>query len=443
MPTNREIHDLTDEYVLKCMGDEEIVIDEAQGMWFRDAEGRETLDAISGEWVVNLGYRHPRVMEAVRRQLDKAEYVTPVVDYESRAVLAQRLAQASPGGRFTKVLFALAGGDAVEGAMHLAMRATGGTEFVTFYKAFHGRTFATIAMSYSDTRMIEESKVGLERYLTKQNRVPNFYCYRCPFKLEYPTCDLFCADFVETAIVNQADGKVAGVFAEPWQANGSMVPAPDGWFPKVREICDRHGALLIVDEVQSGLCRCGRMFAVERTGVEPDLIVLGKALGGGFPLSAVLAKEAYANLLKWEFGFTQMGHPVSCAAGAAMVEVMTEQRLWENAEAMGGRLMDGLRGMEEKYPLIGDLRGWGLMIGIELVLDRTTKEEAWEATTFAMQRAYENGLLIGKTGPVYGDNGNVLKLKPAVNATAAEIDEILARLDRSLTEVSARWPGAR
>jgi 4-aminobutyrate aminotransferase/4-aminobutyrate aminotransferase/(S)-3-amino-2-methylpropionate transaminase len=291
--------------------------------------------------------------------------------------------------------------------------------------------------------MIEESKVGLERYMTKQNRVPNFYCYRCPFKREYPSCDLFCADFVETAIENQADGKVAGVFAEPWQANGSMVPAPDGWFQKVREICDRHGALLIVDEVQSGLCRCGAMFAVERTGVEPDLIVLGKALGGGFPLSAVLAKEEYATLLKWEFGFTQMGHPVSCAAGAEMIAVMTEQRLWENAETMGARMMDGLRAMEEKYPLIGDIRGWGLMIGVELVLDRQTREEAWEAATYAMQRAYENGLLIGKTGPVYGDNGNVLKLKPAVNATEAEIDEILVRFDRTLAEVSARWPGAR
>ena len=443
MPTNREIHELTDAYVLKCMGDEEIVIDEAQGMWIRDAEGRETLDAISGEWVVNLGYGHPRVMAAAKRQIDKAEYVTPVVDYEARAVLAQRLAEASPGGKFTKVLFALAGGDAVEGAMHLAMRATGGSEFVTFYKAFHGRTFATIAMSYSDTQMIEESKVGLERYMTKQNRVPNFYCYRCPFKLEYPSCDLFCADFVETAIVNQADGKVAGVVAEPWQANGSMVPAPDGWFGRVREICDRHGALLIVDEVQSGLCRCGRMFAVERTGVEPDLIILGKALGGGFPLSAVLAKEEYAGLLLWEFGFTQMGHPVSCAAGAEMVAVMQEEDLAGNAERMGARLMDGLREMEEKYPLIGEVRGWGLMIGIELVLDRTTKEEAWEAATYAMQRAYANGLLIGKTGPVYGDNGNVLKLKPAVNATPAEIDEILVRLDRTLAEVSERWPGAR
>jgi 4-aminobutyrate aminotransferase-like enzyme len=313
---------------------------------------------------------------------------------------------------------------------------------VTFYKAFHGRTFATIAMSYSDTAMIEESKVGLERYLTKQNRVPNFYCYRCPFKLEYPSCDLFCADFVETAIVNQADGKVAGIVAEPFQANGSMVPAPEGWFPRVREIADSHGALLIVDEVQSALCRCGAMFAVERTGVEPDLIIVGKALGGGFPLSAVLAKEEYAGLLLWEFGFTQMGHPVSCAAGAAMLEVMVEEDLAANAEAMGARLMDGLREMQERYPLIGDIRGWGLMIGIELVLDRATKEEAWEATTWAVHRAFDNGLLIGKTGPVYGDNGNVLKLKPAVNATAGDIDEILVRFGRTMAEVSERWPGA-
>jgi 4-aminobutyrate aminotransferase len=221
-----------------------------------------------------------------------------------------------------------------------------------------------------------------------------------------------------------------------------MVPAPEGWFPRVREICDRHGALLIVDEVQSALCRCGAMFAVERTGVEPDLIIVGKALGGGFPLSAVLAKEEYASLLLWEFGFTQMGHPVSCAAGAAMLEVMVEEDLAANAEAMGARLMDGLREMQARYPLIGDIRGWGLMVGIELVLDRTTKEEAWEATTWAVHRAFENGLLIGKTGPVYGDNGNVLKLKPAVNATAGDIDEILARFGRTMAEVSERWPGA-
>ena len=442
MPTNREIHDLTDKFVLKCMGDEEVVIYEAQGLWIKDAEGRETLDAISGEWVVNLGYRHPRIMEAVRQQLEKAEYTTPVFDYESRAVLAQKLSQISPGGKFTKVLFALAGGDAVEGAMHLAMRATGGTEFVSFYKAFHGRTFATIALSYSDMRMIDESKVGIERYLTKQNRVPNYDCYRCPFKMTYPTCDLFCADFVETAIQNQADGKVAGVIAEPWQANGSMTPAPDGWFQRIREITSKYGALLIVDEVQSALCRCGPMFAIERTGVEPDLIILGKALGGGFPLSAVLAKEEYSELLKWEFGFTQMGHPVSCAAGAAMIDVMVEERLWENAEKMGARLVDGLRAIQDKYALIGDIRGWGLMVGVELVLDRTTREQAWEAATYAMKRAYEHGLLIGKTGPVYGDNGNVLKLKPAVNVSADEIDEILRRFDLTMADVSARWPGA-
>lgn len=442
MTTNREIQEVTKQYVLKCMGDEDFVIHEAQGLWVRDADGRETLDAISGEWVVNLGYRHPRVLDAVRDQLNRVEYATPVADYESRAQLAKRLAELSPSGAFTKVLFALAGGDAVEGAMHLAMRATGGTEFVTFYKAFHGRTFATIAMSYSDRRMIDESKVGLERYLTKQNRVPNFYCYRCPFGLTYPSCDVFCAGFVETAIQHQADGRVAGVVAEPWQANGAMTGAPDGWFDRVREICTRYGTTLIVDEVQSGLCRCGRMFAVERSGVEPDLIVLGKALGGGFPLAAVLAKEEYSGLLKWEFGFTQMGHPVSCAAGAAMLDVMVEEDLAKNSDRMGHRLMDGLAEMQQKYPLIGDVRGWGLMVGVELVLDRETKEEAWEATSYAVRRAYDYGLLIGKTGPVYGDNGNVLKLKPAVNVTAGEIDEILQRFDRTMADVSSRWAGA-
>jgi 4-aminobutyrate aminotransferase-like enzyme len=421
------------------MGHEALVVESGSGLRVTDSEGRELLDGISGEWVVNLGFRHPEIIDAAIEQIGRVEWTAPMYTSVPRALLAQKVAEVAPPG-LNKVLFGLSGSDAVEGAMHLAMRTTGKDEFVTLFQAYHGRTFATIAMSYTHPSMYEGAKRGLSRYLTRQVRVPNFNCYRCPFKLSYPSCDLFCARFVETMIREGSEGAVAGVVVEPYQANGGMVPAPAGYFDVLREICDRNECALIADEVQTAWCRCGEMFAMNHFGVVPDMIVVGKAFGGGFPLSGVIVSDDYAHLAAWEYGFTQIGHPVSSAAGLKMIEIMVRDNLAAHARQMGERFGERLGELYERHSLIGDIRILGLMIGIELVRDRDTKEHAFEETDWVLRRCLERGLIVGKTGPVFPPpRGNVLKLKPAVTIQPGEVDEMCAILDAALTDAEQHF----
>ncbi|MGB3833092.1 MAG: aspartate aminotransferase family protein [Mesorhizobium sp.] len=427
--------------VIKPMGHYPLPIVRGEGVRFWDEEGTEYLDAVSGEWVVNLGYRHPRVIEAIKAQLDKIEYVTPVFENEQRTKLAEKVLSHAPKN-MRSVLFALSGADAVEGAMHLAMRATGGSEFVSLYSAFHGTTFSTLALSYSYPKMLEGSKEGLDRYLTRQIRVPNYNCYRCPFGMKPGSCDLLCARFMETAIKHQPDAKVAGVVIELFQSNGGMIPMPEGYIETVREICTRNGVALIADEVQTAFNRCGDFFASNVVGVEPDLIVMGKAFGAGLPLSGVVAAEGFTSLRGWEAGFTLMSTPAVCAGSIAMLEVMEEEDLGNNSREVGAHVMGRLNEMKERYSIIGDVRGLGLMIGVEMVTDRESKEPADELAGLIWRDALENQrLLLGKSGPVFGDFGNVIKLKPAVNTTMAEADEMLDRFERSVGVAQARHDG--
>jgi 4-aminobutyrate aminotransferase-like enzyme len=332
-----------------------------------------------------------------------------------------------------KVLFALSGAGAVEGAMHLAMRANGGSEFVCLDQGFHGTTFGTLALTYTYPMMIEGSKEGLDRYLTRQIRVPNYNCYRCVFNLTHPSCDLKCARHIEWAMTHQCDANVAGVIVELFGANGGMVPAPQGYAQVLREICSRQGVAFIVDEVQTALCRTGDMFISNLYDADPDIVTMGKALGGGFPLSAVIAAKGFTDLRGWEAGFTMMSTPAICAASLAMLGVMEDEGLADNSRKFGEYMVDRLREMMDKYTIIGDVRGQGLMIGVELVKDRNTKEPANDlAQSFCDWALNKEKLLVGKTGPVFGNYGNVIKLKPAVNLSKSEADEILERFEKSV-----------
>ncbi len=436
MSESRELRRRSDEHVIKCMGDVDMGLVAGQGLRVSDADGREYLDAISAEWVLNLGFRHPEVRQAIIDQLDTIDYVSPVFESEARTELAAKLAELAPGA-LSKVLYGISGAAAVEGSLHLAMRATGGTDFVVLDAAFHGRSFATIAMTYVDPGMVEGSNKGLDRYLPRQMRVPNYYCYRCPLGLERETCGLACAEQIDFALAKGHTNGPAGAVIEPFQANGGMIPAPEGYLERAHEICRDHDVPLIVDEVQGALCRCGPMFGVQRTEVEPEMIILGKALGGGLPLSATITTPEYAELLPWEYGFTQAGNPVACAAGLAMIEVMQRDDLAANSERMGEALVGHLREIEAGSKLIGDIRGQGLMVGVELVRDRESKEPACTETDRVMAACLEHGLMVGKSGPVFGSNGNVIKFKPAVNVGEGEIAEIAELFGRALAEVEA------
>ena len=350
--------------------------------------------------------------------------------------MAKKLAEHAPG-KLSKVLYGISGASAVEGAVHLAMRTTGGTDFVVLDAAFHGRTFATIGMTYVHPGMVEGSNQGLDRYLPRQMRVPTYNCYRCPLELKREDCDLACAEYIDFALERGHTNGPAGVVVEPLQANGGMVPAPDGYLERAHQICQDHDVPLIIDEVQGAFCRCGPMYATQRTKVEPEMIILGKALGGGLPLSATITTPEYSDLLPWEYGFTQAGNPVACAAALAMIEVMERDDLPANSEQMGGLLTSRLHEIEKNSKLIGDIRGQGLMIGVELVRDRETKEPAFAETDQVMAACLEHGLMIGKSGPVFGSNGNVIKFKPAVNVGEDEIDEMAELFGKALAEVEA------
>lgn len=430
----RQIRADADAHVIKCMGDVDMALVTGQGMRVTDGDGAEYLDAISAEWVLNLGFRHPEVKQAIVEQLDTIDYVSPVFEDVARNELGKKLAELAPGS-ITKALYALSGAGAVEGAMHLAMRTTGGSDFVCLDAAFHGRTFATIGLTYVHPGMVEGANKGLDRYLPRQMRVPNYYCYRCPLKLEPGSCELACTEYIDYALERGHLNGPAGVIVEPFMANGGMVPAPDGYMERVDEICKSYNVPLIVDEVQSALCRTGPMFASEHSKIEPEMIILGKALGGGLPLSATITTDEYSDILPWEYGFTQAGNPVACAAALAMIEVMTRDNLPENSARMGDLLLDRLHEVGKDSKLIGDIRGKGLMVGVELVRDRETKEQAFEETDKVWAACLANGLMVGKTGPVFGSNGNVIKFKPAVNATEDDIVEMVEIFGRSLAEV--------
>lgn len=432
----KRIKQESDDYVIKCMGDVPMALSEGEGTRVKDADGKEFIDAISAEWVLNLGFRHPEVKQAILEELDVIDYVSPVFESDARNRLAKRLAELAPG-RLQKSLFAISGAGAVEGAMHLAMRTTGGSDFVCLDAAFHGRSFATIGLTYVHPGMVEGANQGIDRYIPRQIRIPNYYCYRCPLGLERETCDLACADLIDYAMERGHINGPAGFIVEPYQANGGMVPAPEGYLERAHEICKSYDVPLIVDEIQGSLCRCGPMFASERNGVEPEMIIMGKALGGGLPLSNTITTPEYSDILPWEYGFTQAGNPVACAAALAMLEVMVRDDLPENSEKMGGLLVSRLEEIAKDSKLIGDIRGQGLMVGVELVRDKETKEMANSEADKLMAACLSHGLMIGKTGPVFGSNGNVVKFKPAVNVGEAEIEEMTTIFGRALAEVEA------
>lgn len=432
----KRIKQESDDYVIKCMGDVPMALTEGEGTRVKNADGKEFIDAISAEWVLNLGFRHPEVKQAIIEELDVIDYVSPVFESDARNLLAKKLAELAPG-KLQKSLFAISGAGAVEGAMHLAMRTTGGSDFVCLDAAFHGRSFATIGLTYVHPGMVEGANEGIDRYIPRQIRIPNYYCYRCPLGLERETCDLACADLIDYAMERGHINGPAGFVVEPYQANGGMVPAPEGYLARAHEICKSYDVPLIVDEIQGSLCRCGPMFASERNGVEPEMIIMGKALGGGLPLSNTIATPEYSDILPWEYGFTQAGNPVACAAALAMLEVMVRDDLPVNSEKMGNLLVSRLEDIAKDSKLIGDIRGQGLMVGIELVRDKETKEMANTETDQLMAACLEHGLMIGKSGPVFGSNGNVVKFKPAVNVGEEEIEEMTEIFGRALAEVEA------
>ena len=407
-------------------GVEPITVDHGHGAELWDVDGTRYLDCFAGISVVSTGHSHPHVVEAAREQMERfihcgsLLYQVPVV-----AELAERLAEVTPG-RLEKTFFSNSGAEAVEGALRLARAFTGRTEFIALETGFHGRTNATLAVTGNRKR-----KQHGGPYLGGIGFAPAPHPTRC--RMCGGRCRLRCADAVEDVINYQTSGNVAAFIAEPVLGEAGIIVPPPEYFRRVKEILDRHGILLIIDEVQTGFGRTGRMFAIEHYGVEPDIMTMAKGIASGFPLGGFIARPEIADSFQpGEHLSTFGGNPVACAAALATLQVIDVEGLCENSARLGEWLLGRLGELAARHPSIGEVRGKGLMVGVELVDDRETMTPAAQLATRMRTVCRERGLIVG----VGGFSGNVLRIQPPLVITEEQLESAVVILDDALSEAA-------
>jgi 4-aminobutyrate aminotransferase/(S)-3-amino-2-methylpropionate transaminase len=405
---------------------EPVTVKSAHGATITDVDGSTFIDMFSGISVVNTGHAHPRVVEAAKRQLDELVHAASYV-YHVPAVadLAERLAEITPG-RLQKTFFANSGAEAVEGALRLARAHSGKREIIALQTSFHGRTGATLAVTGNALR---KKRSGSAIPGVAFAPAPN--PYRC--RMCRGSCTLACADAVEDVIRYETSADVAAFIAEPVLGEGGILPLPDGYLRRVKQILDREGVMLIIDEVQTGFARSGAMFAIERHGVEPDIMALAKGIASGMPLGAFIARADVADAFRpGEHMSTFGGNPVSCAAALATIDVIVDERLAQRAATLGSRTLEQLQTIARQREIIGDVRGEGLMLGVELVRDRGSKEPAAQEAATVRRLCREHGVLVG----VGGYFGNVVRLQPPLIITEDEVDHAVSVLDEAIAGVT-------
>ncbi|MCU1339743.1 MAG: 4-aminobutyrate aminotransferase [Bryobacterales bacterium] len=391
-----------------------LVAERGQGAIVEDPDGNRFLDFAAGIAVVATGHCHPSVVKAIQEQAAKLIHMSGTdFYYENMVALAEKLASLVPGDVPRRVYFGNSGTEAVEAAIKLARYHTGRGQFVAFLGAFHGRTMGSLAMTASKS----VQKKGFFPMMPGVHHVPYAYCYRCPYGKSPDTCAVECVKAIESELFRTSvpPEDVAAVFVEPVQGEGGYVVPPQKFFDELRRLVDRHGILLVADEVQSGMGRTGKMFASEHFGLEPDVMALAKGIASGMPLGAMVAR---AELMDWKPGAhasTFGGNPVAVAASLATIELL-EQELVANAARLGEYLMDKLRDLPQRFPIVGDVRGLGLMIGIELVRDQATKERAPDLRDRLVQMCFERGLLLLGAGP------NAIRICPPLVITRDQAD---------------------
>jgi len=406
-----------------------LVAEAGSGCFLKDVDGNEYVDFNSGIAVLNVGHSHPRVVKAIKDQAEKLIhyswtdfYYRPITD------LGEQLTKITPGSFAKKVFFSNSGSEANEAAMKAARWHTRRPLFLAFTGSFHGRSFGTMSLT--------ASKPVQRRHffplVPDVTHVPYPYCYRCPFGLKYPECNMWCVDFIEEEVLNKyhPPEDTAAMFVEPVQGEGGYVVPPGDYFQRLKKILDKYEILLVDDEIQSGMGRTGKWWAIEHWGVTPDIVTSAKALAAGLPLGATIAKS---DVMDWEGGShanTFGGNPVACSAGLQVIDIIKEERLLENATRQGAYLMKRLREMQQKYPIIGDVRGKGLMVGAEFVKDPETKELAAEETQEVMNKCFKRGLAIIMSGK------STMRFAPPLIITHEIIDEGLEIFEGAVKEVA-------
>ena len=411
-------------------GRADIIITKTRGAKLWDIEGKEYIDCSSQAFCLSIGANHPRVVEAVREQLEKATHVAYHLDTLPLLRLTKKLTEIAPGD-LNRVNFCLEGSLAVESAMKLAQKNRPGRQyFIVFEHGFHGRNISTIAASWTDpTKSLPYFKENIIK-------APEAYCFRCPFNLTYPSCNLECAKSLEKIIEKKRDSGVIALIMEAVQGNGGQIPFPPAFHQEVRKICHRQDILLILDEVQTGFGRVGKMFAAELYQFVPDILVFGKAVAGGLPLAGLLARDNLEGFGAGENAFTFAHFPLSMVAALATIGVLEEGELLERCNALNQTILSHLRDLQQKYEIIGDVRGPGLAIGVELVKNRDSKEPAVKEANEVVQLGLEKGIMFGISK--YGGLGNVLKIKPPLVITDEEVERVLSVLEECLSAVENR-----
>jgi 4-aminobutyrate aminotransferase len=405
-----------------------LAIQSGKGCIIRDVDGNEYIDLNSGLVCLNVGHSHPKVAEAIRNQLDRFLHYS-VTDFLYREVVdvAEKLVKITPGKGEKKVFFSNSGAESVEAGAKLARWHTRKQLYLAFISDFHGRTFG--GMSFTASKPVQRRHFfPLVPGIT---HVPYAYCYRCPFKLTYPDCHYWCVDFIDEFVLQKyiPPEEVAAFVFEPIQGEGGYVVPPPEYFPRLKKLADKYGILLMDDEVQAGMGRTGKWFAIEHWGVEPDIICIAKSIAAGLPLGATVAK---ASLMDWEGGShasTFGGNPVSCAAASAVIDAIQNEGMRENATKQGAHAIKRLEELKERSEIVGDVRGKGLMIGVELVDDKTSKKPASKKAEEVMMRSWKRGVAVITCGK------STIRIAPPLLITRELIDSALDIVEDAIRQV--------
>ncbi len=405
-----------------------LVVERAEGTLLYDVDGNVYIDLNSGLAVMNVGHCHPEVLKAITEQASKLlHYSNTDFYYEISIKLAEKLAQIAPGEFKKKVYFGNSGTEAVEAALKLARWHTKRQYFIGFIGAFHGRTLGSLSLTSS--KPVQRARFS--PLLPSVVHVPYPYCYRCPFRQSYPECELYCVDYIEEWVLSKfvPPEEVAAFVIEPIQGEGGYIVPPPGYFERLKKLAEKYEILLVVDEVQSGMGRTGKWWAIEHWGVDPDVMTSAKALGGGLPLGAMIARDELMDWVGGSHASTFGGNPLACAASLATISIIEKEGLLERASKLGEEIIKRFKDMKEKHPLIGDVRGKGFMIGVELVKDKSTKKPAKEEAKEVMLRSWKSGVAVITAGL------STIRIAPPLNIPEEYLNKAIDIIEDKITEV--------
>jgi len=395
-----------------------LVVESGKGCIVKDVDGNEFIDFNSGLVCLNVGHNHPKVVSAIKNQSEKFLHYSNTDFYYREVVdLAERLAHITPGSPEKKVFFGNSGAEAIEAAIKLAKWHSRRQLFIAFISAFHGRTIGALSLTASKPTQ-RRSFFPLMPGVT---HVPYGYCYRCPYKLTFPECHYWCVDFIDEYVLQKyvPPEDTAGIVVEPIQGEGGYVVPPPEYFQRIKKIADKYGLLFIDDEVQSGMGRSGKWFAIEHWGVEPDIITTSKALASGLPLGACISKSKIMDWVPGAHASTFGGNPLSCVAANAVIDAIKEEKLLENASKQGAHIMKRLNELKDKSEIVGDVRGKGLMIGMEIVESKESKKPAPKKVNEIMMRSWKRGVNVITCGV------STIRIAPPLVITKELVDSAL------------------